>query len=315
MSSKSNERLNVVVNHLSPESEYVVNYRKELRLCEADLRKYIDEANCNPILVRLAWHDSGTYNKNIASWPECGGANGSIRFNTELEHKANAGLLKAVNILKPFKTKYPVISWADLIQLASAVAIEMSGGPRIPMRYGRVDVTSEKQCPPEGNLPDAFPPFGDGAKDAATHLRNVFHRMGFDDREIVALSGAHTIGRAFKERSGTVEEGYGAKAGTEYTNGEFIARPDSKSGVGMPGGRSWTKKWLSFDNEYYSQQAGQPKLNAFPTDQTLTQDPVFKSHFERYATNQKTFFAEYAVAHMKLSELGSKFEPAQGIYI
>jgi hypothetical protein len=33
--------------------------------------------------------------------------------------------------------------------------------------------------------------------------------MGLDDRDIVALSGAHTIGRAFKERSGTVEFGYG----------------------------------------------------------------------------------------------------------
>ena len=33
--------------------------------------------------------------------------------------------------------------------------------------------------------------------------------MGFDDKGIVALSGAHTIDRAFRERSGTVKEGYG----------------------------------------------------------------------------------------------------------
>ena len=33
--------------------------------------------------------------------------------------------------------------------------------------------------------------------------------MGFDDEDIVALSGAHTLGRAFKERSGVVENGYG----------------------------------------------------------------------------------------------------------
>ena len=37
--------------------------------------------------------------------------------------------------------------------------------------------------------------------------------MGFDDKGIVALSGAHTIGRAFKERSGTVKEGYGEMPG------------------------------------------------------------------------------------------------------
>lgn len=37
--------------------------------------------------------------------------------------------------------------------------------------------------------------------------------MGFDDKGIVALSGAHTIGRAFRERSGTVKEGYGEMLG------------------------------------------------------------------------------------------------------
>ena len=29
----------------------------------------------------------------------------------------------------------------------------------------------------------------------AAHLREVFYRMGFNDRDIVALSGTHTVGR------------------------------------------------------------------------------------------------------------------------
>ena len=37
-------------------------------------------------------------------------------------------------------------------------------------------------------------------------------KQGFNDQEIVALSGAHTLGRAFSERSGTVEQGYGSKS-------------------------------------------------------------------------------------------------------
>lgn len=37
-----------------------------------------------------------------------------------------------------------------------------------------------------------------GSIVAQAHLRNVFYRMGFDDEGIVALSGAHTIGRAKK---------------------------------------------------------------------------------------------------------------------
>ena len=41
--------------------------------------------------VRLGWHDAGTYNKNIEEWPLRGGANGSLRFEIELKHAANAG--------------------------------------------------------------------------------------------------------------------------------------------------------------------------------------------------------------------------------
>ncbi len=31
---------------------------------------------------------------------------------------------------------YSLLSWADLIQMASAVAVEHAGGPKIPMKYG-----------------------------------------------------------------------------------------------------------------------------------------------------------------------------------
>lgn len=71
----------------------------------------------------------------------------------------------------------------------------LSQGPKIDMRYGRVDTEKAEQCPSEGNLPGANAPFDDGSADASTHLRKVFHRMGFSDEEIVALSGAHTVGR------------------------------------------------------------------------------------------------------------------------
>ncbi|CAN0392081.1 unnamed protein product, partial [Hapterophycus canaliculatus] len=58
-------------------------------------------------------------------------------------------------------------------------------------RAGRKD-DEVGAVPAGGRLPAA-----DKGNPMATAkgLRDVFYRMGFDDREIVALSGAHALGR------------------------------------------------------------------------------------------------------------------------
>ena len=60
---------------------------------------------------------------------------------------------------------------------------------------GRVDALDPSAVTPDGRLPnaDSGPPGADPS-DAA-HLRTIFNRMGFNDSEIVALSGAHALGR------------------------------------------------------------------------------------------------------------------------
>mmetsp|Transcript_6455 Transcript_6455/g.8747 ORF Transcript_6455/g.8747 Transcript_6455/m.8747 type:complete len:329 (-) Transcript_6455:545-1531(-) len=285
---------------------------KDLKACKAALFAMIKKTNSAPIMVRLAWHDSGTYNAYMDSWPQCGGANGSIRFEPEIDHAANAGLRKALAMLEPFKNKYPSVSWADLLQMASAVAIEVCGGPKVPLIYGRIDVTSPSQCPKEGFLPAAAPPFADGSKDAATHLRKVFYRMGFSDQEIVALSGAHTIGRAFKDRSGTTEYESGG-AGTRFTCPMATPLPNQQPGDFMPGGQSWTENWLEFDNSYF--KPAHKDLLRLPTDSCLKKDKDFQPFAIQYANNLDSFLEDYAQAHKKLSELGAKFDPAKGISI
>lgn len=156
----------------------------------------IDEKNCNPVLVRLAWHDSGTYDKNVkGDWPAAGGAVGSIRFEPEIKHGANAGLAWAVETLEPVKQKFPDMSYSDIYQMASARAIELAGGPKIDMKYGRMDAASPAGCSKEGNLPDAEPgpegkyggPGGTASTEDTTpqgHLRKVFYRMGLNDEEM-----------------------------------------------------------------------------------------------------------------------------------
>ncbi|KAI5668660.1 hypothetical protein M9H77_18513 [Catharanthus roseus] len=279
----------------APSPKCFASNPEQLKSAREDIKELLRSKFCHPILVRLGWHDAGTYNKNIEEWPKRGGANGSLRFEVELKHAANAGLINALKLIQPIKDKYSGVSYADLFQLASATAVEEAGGPKIPMKYGRVDVSRPEDCPEEGRLPDA------GPQSPADHLRDVFYRMGLNDKEIVALSGAHTLGRSRPERSGW------GKPETRYT----------KDGPGAPGGQSWTVRWLKFDNSYFKdiKERRDEDLLVLPTDAVLFEDPSFKEYAEKYAADQDAFFKDYAEAHAKLSNLGAKFDPPEGFSI
>ncbi|KXZ45115.1 hypothetical protein GPECTOR_58g564 [Gonium pectorale] len=240
-----------------------------------------DDGSYGPVLVRLAWHASGTYDKKTGT----GGSNGAtMRFGPECEWAANAGLAVARGLLEKVKAEHPWISYADLWTLAGVVAIEQMGGPVIPWRPGRVDDADGSRIVPDGRLPDAT----QGAK----HLRDVFHRMGFDDRDIVALSGAHTLGRCHADRSGFV--GPWTNAPTTFSNLYFQELVNNK----------WKpKKW---DGPLqYEDKTG--TLMMLSSDLALLSDRTFRKWVHLYAKDEEAFFKDFSVAFGKLLELGVPF--------
>ena len=63
-----------------------------------------DDGSYGPVLVRLAWHASGTFDKETGT----GGSNGAtMRFAPEGDHGANAGLKAARDFLEPVKGMRP----------------------------------------------------------------------------------------------------------------------------------------------------------------------------------------------------------------
>ena len=163
----------------------------------ADIAKIIkSDPDKGPTFLRLAWHSSGDYSKQAQ---DGGSRGGTIRFKEELAHGGNAGLAKAVKWLEPVKKAHPGASYADIFTLAGVVAIKEANGPIVGWSSGRVDEPVSSVAP-DGRLPNAD--MGSPSK-TADHLRDgVFYRMGFDDREIVALSGAHALGRCHPDASG-----------------------------------------------------------------------------------------------------------------
>jgi L-ascorbate peroxidase len=278
--------------------------------------------HCGPLLLRLAWSDAATYDQNHNNWPYCGGVNGSIRIEQELSYKGNEGLSKACAYIEVIKTQYPLVSWADLIQMGGALAVKLTGGPHIQIKYGRIDAISNNKntdtLVKSTRLPCFDYPFSDQALTPSIHVRNAFSRLGFTNIETVALMGAHTIGRGFKDRTGVCENLTGDQGATQYTMQKSAARgPNSKGGLGMAGGKSWTKHWLLFDNSYFHHKEDEPdsELLWLLTDDALLQCPEYRPHFIKFAKNQDSFFLAYTSAHKKLSELGAKFDPPEGIYI
>jgi len=230
------------------------------------------------VVSSLNRHSAGTYDKTDGS----GGTNGAtMRYDMEANDGANAGLGIARDMLIPVKTNHPDVSTSDIWALAGAAAVEKTGGPKIPVGIGRVDQTDASKCPPNGRLPDAT--------QGAQHLRDVFYRMGFNDQEIVVLSGAHTLGRCHQSRSGF--DGPWTKDPLNFDNTYFSNLIDLK----------WTpRKW---DGPLqYTDPSG--SLMMLPTDLALIQDEKFLPFVQLYAKDQDTFFKDFSSAFSKLLSNG-----------
>lgn len=262
-------------NKIPTKEDYQKVYNRIAELFEKDPE--YDAGSYAPVVVRLAWHTSGTYDKDSNT----GGSNGAtMRFPQEAGYEANAGLEHARKFHEPIKAEFPWITYSDLWTLGGVCGIQEMGGPTIPWRPGRDDHPAE-DTPPDGRLPD-----GSQGQD---HLRNIFHRMGYNDQEIVALSGAHALGQCHRHRSGF--DGPWTFSQTTFSNSFFTGLLDMK----------WNpKKW---DGPFqYADETDE--LMMLPTDYSLVKDATFKKWVKKYAEDESLFFKDFAKVFTRLLELG-----------
>jgi catalase (peroxidase I) len=236
-------------------------------------------ANACPFAVRLAWHASGTFDKEDSS----GGSDGAtMRFEPESTDGANAGLGTMRAMLEPVKEKFPELSVADIWALAGAAAVKYSGGPEVPVVNGRTDAADGSKCPANGRLPDA--------SQGGAHLREVFGRMGFNDQEIVALSGAHTLGSCHTTRSGY--DGPWTQDPFNFDNTYFKNLLELE----------WTERQWDGPMQY---QDPTGKLMMLPSDMALKEDAGFLPYAQAYAADQQLFFKDFSASFAKLLALGT----------
>jgi L-ascorbate peroxidase len=229
---------------------------------EAEVRDFLIELmpiEHAPAHVRLAFHDAGTYEERS----QTGGPHGSVHLIEELRRSENTGWGQAcMELLAEANLRWPEVSWADLVAVGGAAAIVKCGGPVIEIGLGRTDAVEPA---PAHRLPAGY--------EGAVMLKAMFARMGLGARELVALSGAHTLGH-FQRRP-------------------FTADPSV------------------FSNTYFVELLAPTNGALLTTDNALLADPELRAYVELYANDNARFLADFAVAFRRLTWLGYDAQPSQ----
>ena len=241
--------------------------------------------------MRLAFHDAVRRADG-----QTRGADGSIQY--EIPDAENVRLGRPLALVMAMKPDG--LSVADAVAVAGAAAVEASGGPRIAIGLGRLDASAA--APATLGRPIKQP--GDEARDVVKRtlpepglstvgLRRYFRRVGLSDQELVALMGAHTLGRhntLLNMTKACLRNLTRECLETAPVRAPFEARtPDA------------------FDNSYYSlllawddRSLERGEANFIPTDVALVLDASFRRHVVAFARSEPLFRTTFARAYAKL---------------
>ncbi|ONI19418.1 hypothetical protein PRUPE_3G278900 [Prunus persica] len=187
------------------------------------------------------------------------------------------------------------VSCADILAVATRDLVTMMGGPYYNVPLGRRDGRVSKASAVEGTLPRPAMP--------VSQLIQVFGSRGFSVQEMVALSGAHTIGFTHCSEFSSAIYNYSKSeqydpqynprfaAGLQQACADYHKNPTMSvfNDVMTPN---------KFDNVYFQNL---PKgLGLLKSDHALLNDPRTRPFVELYAKDQNTFFQAFARAMEKL---------------
>ncbi|KAH9658769.1 peroxidase 5 [Citrus sinensis] len=183
-----------------------------------------------------------------------------------------------------------VVSCADIVAVAARDASFAVGGPSWRVKLGRRDSTTASR-----SLAENLPSFTDGLDK----LISTFATKGLNARDLVALSGAHTIGQAqcafFRDRiysnQSNIDAGFAstrrrqcpANGGDSNLSPLDLVTPNS------------------FDNNYFKNLIQKKGLLA--SDQVLFSGGSTDSIVDEYSKNPSKFKSDFAAAMIKMADI------------
>ncbi|MED6130545.1 Peroxidase 17 [Stylosanthes scabra] len=191
-----------------------------------------------------------------------------------------------------------VVSCADIIIMASRDAVALTGGPDWEVRLGRLDSLTASQEDADNIMPSP--------RANATTLIDLFDRFNLSVKDLVALSGSHSIGegRCFSimfrlyNQSGT---GKPDPAINPMFREELYNLCPLDVDQNVTGNLDATP--TLFDNQYFKDLvAGRGFLNS---DETLFTFPRTSKFVRLYSKDQNEFFRDFVEGMLKMGDLQS----------
>lgn len=253
-----------------------------------------------PATLRLFFHDcfvTGCDASTMVSSPN-GDAEKDAPDNLSLAGDGFDTVVKAKEAVD--KVCPQVVSCADILALAARDVVVLAGGPSFNVELGRRDGMVSKASLVKGNLPE--PEF------TLSQLNAMFARNNLSQIDMIALSGAHTLGFSHCNRFANRLYSFSSSSpvdpslNADYAQQLMKACPkdvDPSIAIDMD-----PETPRTFDNVYYQNLVSGKGL--FTSDEVLFSDPASQPTVNDFAKSSGDFSGAFATAMRKLGRVGVK---------
>ncbi|PIN02068.1 Peroxidase [Handroanthus impetiginosus] len=217
-------------------------------------------------------------------------------FTGEKTARPNINSLRGFEVIDSIKSQLEttcpgVVSCADILAVAARDSVVALGGPFWAVQLGRRDSTTASLDAANTDIPSPVMDVSD--------LISAFSNKGFSAKDMVALSGAHTIGHArctvFRNRIYNETNIFASFATSLQTNCPSDSGDDNLSPIDAISP-------LSFDNGYFKSLINNKGL--MHSDQQLYGSGASTdSQVTAYGNNPAAFLSDFAAAMVKMGNL------------
>ncbi|XP_062204917.1 peroxidase 5-like [Phragmites australis] len=246
-------------------------------------------------LLRLHFHDCFV-----------GGCDASVLIDSTKGNTAekDAGpntSLRGFEVIDSIKARveqacFGVVSCADILAFAARDSVALAGGNAYQVPAGRRDGAVSRASATNGNLP---PPTANVAQ-----LTQIFASKGLTQKEMVILSGAHTIGASHCSSFSSRLSRSGTTAGQDPTMDPAyvvqLARQCPQAGDPLVPMDAVSPN--AFDEGFYKGVMANRGL--LSSDQTLLSDKNTAVQVVTYANDPATFQSDFAGAMVRMGAVG-----------